>query len=544
MSKTVWFLVLFAFPAHALIPVDGILMGVANEDIQSDPLGSVFNSTYDLRDNAQNAKLKLYQASYESGLNLGESCSYLGVPTYTTNWQEKQARRSMAATLQYLGLDFSIKAIGAYAKKLDVGADDYKRLTKNLVNNYCSKNITVFSLKTIEKSLEFYYKNPMVDIIPNLSNMNFAPSIVKNSTDKPSARSREFDLSIKNFRAFCSWGGEVEDYRMMAPFLANKFVMSFVIKNMLGIRDQMNEKTLKVSLTSAADSTIHVACTDLICRNEPYKRFQKIIPMIAGSTGLENDLPKNYCHHFRFLDYPQKTSDVVKKWIKASDLEDPIFETSHFISLMTGIPDLFNGAETYQNVAIYARSSIDEKWNQWANRALSMFSKDLLYEEALKVKIEPRRDQTALSLKGFQIDLSVTLGEMDRLLASNDKLAVSFNLNLTKNYIREIRTKWKVLEDNIDLEGQAAYRKDIARYLDIQIKDKHKLFPQIVWNEDFSRLLAEELIQQARYYRGSMFDSYQDEVIKVPVRFTYGLFAISYLRYRSDVKAGRVRLAL
>lgn len=544
MTKLVWLLILFAFPAYALIPVEGILMGEANEEIQSDPLRSIFTASYDLRDNAQNAKLKLYQSTYESGLNLGESCTYLGVPAYTTNWQEKQARRSMAATLQYLGLDFSIKAIGAYAKKLDVGEDDYKRLTKNLINNYCSKNITVFSLKTIEKSLDFYYKNPMADIIPSVGNMNFAPSIIKNSTEKPVARSREFDLSIKNFRAFCSWGGEVEDYRLMTPFLSNKFVMSFVIKNMLGLRDQMNEKTLKVSLTPAADSTIHVACTDLICRNEPFQKFKKIIPKIAGSTGLENDLPKNYCHHFRYLDTPKKTADVVKKWIKASELEDPIFETSHFISLLTGIPDLFNGADTYQDVAVFSRSSIDERWNQWANRVLATFSKDLLYEEALKVKIEPQRDRTALSLKGFHIDLSVTLGEMDRLINSNDKLAVSFNFNLTKNYMREIRTKWKVLEDNIDLEGQAKYTKEIAKYLDIQVKEKDKLFPQKVWNEDFSRLLAEELIQQARYYRGSMFDSYQDQVIKVPVRFTYGLFAISYLRYRSDVKAGRVRLAL
>lgn len=534
---------LFAFPAWALIPVEGILMGEANEEIQSDPLRAIFNSSYDLRDNAQNAKLKYYQSAYESGVNLGESCGYLGAPNYSTSWQEKQARRSMAATLQYLGLDFSIKAIGAYAKKLEVSEEDYKRLTKNLVNNYCSKNVTVFSLKTIEKSLEFYYRNPVAEIIPGIGEMSFAPSIIKNSTEKPIARSREFDLSIRNFRAFCSWGGEVEDFRMMTPFLSNKFIMSFVIKNMLGVREQMDEKTFKVSLKQS-DNTIHVACTDLICRNEPIGRFRQIIPQSAGTTGLETDLPKNYCHFFRYLDTPKKTVDSVKKWIKANELEDPIYETSHFISLMTGIPDFFNGADTFQDVAAFTRSSIDERWNQWANRVLTSFSKDLLYEEALKVKIEPRRDRTQLSLKGFQIDLSVTLGEMDRLLNSNDKLAVSFDFKLTKNFMREIRTKWKVLEDNIDLEGQANYTKEIARYLDIQIKDKDKLFPQKVWNEDFSRLLAEELIQQARYYRGSMFDSYKDEVISVPVRFSYGLFAISYLRYRSDVKAGRLRLAL
>jgi hypothetical protein len=101
--------------AFALIPVEGILMGQAANDIQNDPLLKIFSDIYDKGLEGENKKLKLYQSTYESGENLNESCSYLGAPLYSSSWQEKQARRSIAATLQYIGLDTSIKAVGAYA---------------------------------------------------------------------------------------------------------------------------------------------------------------------------------------------------------------------------------------------------------------------------------------------------------------------------------------------------------------------------------------------------------------------------------------------
>jgi hypothetical protein len=107
-----------------------------------------------------------------------------------------------------------------------------------------------------------------------------------------------------------------------------------------------------------------------------------------------------------------------------------------------------------------------------------------------------------------------------------------------------IRTKWSVLEKEADFEGQKHFKEEIANYINLQLKDKEKLFTQKLWNEDFAKLIGEELLQQALSYRGSMFNSYQDEVLRVPVKFSYGLFAISYLRYRSDVAAGRLKVSL
>lgn len=534
---------LFAFSAQALVPVEGILMGEAQNEIQNDPLLRIFSDIYDKSQVGENKKVKLYQATFESGQNLDESCSYLGRPTYSTTWQEKQARRSMAGTLQYIGLDTSIKAIGAYAKKLDVGPQEFAKLSSNLIRNYCSKNITIFSIRNIEKSLDYYYNNAQMSLIPSIESSPFATSSIKISTEKPMARSKEFDLAIKNFRAFCSWGGEVEDYRMMTSYLNNRFIMAFVIKNMIGVQDKIDEKIQKVT-TVPSDDTVQVACTDLICRKENQNTFKQKFPMSVGSTGIATDLPKIFCHHFRYQDSPQTNVPEVKAWIKQNELEDPIFETSQFISLMTGVPDFFSGVDSYRDIPLLVRSSVDERWNIWARDVLGSFSKDLLYEESLKIKVEPRRDLASLGTKGFEIDFSVTLGEMDRLLISNDKLDLTFDLKLSKNYLRAIRTKWSLLDREVDTEGKAEYQAEIARYITLQLREKEKLFLQKMWNEDFAKLIAEELVQQTITYRGPLFGSYQDEVLRVPVKFSYGLFALSYLRYRADVASGRLKLNL
>lgn len=538
-----YLMILIAFSAHALVPVEGIIMGEAQENIQNDPLRAIFSDIYDKSKEGENNKLKLYLSTYESGHYLHESCSYLGAPVYSTIWQEKQAKRMVVSTLQYIGLDTTIKAIGAYARKLEIPEDSFRILQRNLVRNYCSKNVTIFSLRNIEKSLDHYYKNPVTTIIPSVEGSPFVPEFAQKFINKDSVTSREFDHVIRSFRAFCSWGNEIEDYRMLTPYLNNRFIMAFVFKNLMGVQDRIDEKEKKVKTVASAD-TVQVGCTDLICRKTSRDEFLRMFPLSVGSTGIVTDLPKLYCHHFRFQDLPQKSIPEVKEWIKNYELEDPIFETSQFISLMTGVPDFMNGAETYRDIPMLARSSVDQRWTVWANKVLSVFSKDLLYEESFKVKVEPRTNLADVSLNGFMVDFSVTLGEMDRIMKDHDKLGLQFDLKLSKNYLRQIKAKSNIVDNAVDEEGKKALREEIARYLDVQIREKEKFFAQKLWNEEFTRLIADELLKQLRIYRGPLFDSYKDQMLRVPVRFSYGLFALSYLRYRADVAAGRLKLNL
>ncbi|MFP5384554.1 MAG: hypothetical protein ACLGHN_00650 [Bacteriovoracia bacterium] len=538
-----YFFILLSFKAFALVPVEGIIMGEAREEFQHDPLKQIYSDIYDRSKLGENKKLKLYQSSYERGEFLTESCQYLGEPVYSTTWQEKQAHRSIAATLQYIGLDASIKAIGAYANKLELSSSEFNILKRNLVNNYCSKNLSVFSLKTIEKSLQHYYSSPEMSIIPTIDSSPFATASMKKLTERPEARSREFDYVLNNFRAFCSWGGEVEDYRMLVPYLRNSFIMAFVFKNLSGIRDTLDENRMKV-VPKRSEATVQVSCNDLICRKQPFEIFKMNFPLTTGSTGIETDLAKAYCHHFRYLDTPKSKVPQVISWVKSEELEEPVLETSQFISIMTGVPDLVVAAENFKDLPLVLRSNVDERWNLWARNVLGTFSRDLLYEESLKVKLSSPKDLLTLRTKGFKIDLTITLGEMDRLVKDNDKLDMSFNLTLSKNFLRSMKSRWAELQNEVDLEGQKKYRDEIAVYIAHQLKEKEKLLRQKIWNEDFPKFIADDLIAQASLYRGPLFDSYQDEMIKIPVKFSYGLFALSYLRYRADVAKGRLNLSL
>jgi hypothetical protein len=543
-SILIGYLLFLSSTVFALVPVEGILLGQAVNEYQQDPLNFIFSDIYDKSMAGENTKLRLYQSTYESGALLKESCSLFSPPTYASNWMEKQAKRSMVSTVQYIGLDTSIKAIGAYAKKFEVTEDAFKKLSNNLIKNYCSKNITVFSIKRLEQALDHYYKNPQNNLIPSVENSPFITTLYKTKTESVQGRSNEFDQAINNFKAFCSWGGDVVDYRMMVPYLNNSFIMAFMIKNMTGVQDKYDPVLQKVNQLPSPD-TVQVGCTDLICRKVSLDKFKQSFPRSVGSTGLYTDLAKLYCHHFKTQDYSGSNSiPVVQTWIKKMELEDPIFESSFFISLMTGVPDAVFGVDNYRELPVVAKSSLDERWKNWSNTVLKSFSKDMLFEESLKIKAEPRRDKSALRAQGFWLDFSVTLGEMDRIVDENDKLTLSFDLKLSKNYIRHVRSKWIDLSNNMDEEGRIQFRDQISKYLDLQLKEKEKYFRQKMWNDDFSRLIVQELVEQILVYNGPMFDSYKEEMLKVPVKFTYGIFALSYLRYRADVKAGRLKLNL
>ncbi len=541
--KLVWFLLFMSLPCWALVPVEGIILGEANQSYQTDPLAFIFRDHSHGTPDDEFKKVKFYQHGFQRGLELKESCGYLRDLTYSQKWMETQAKRSLASGLQYVGLDLSIKAIGAYAKAVDLEPEAYQQLSKNIVRNYCSKNMTLFSLKTLEKSLEYAYNNPDQDVLPTLSTSPYVAPEVKSKIESQETRKKEFDYAIKNFRAFCSWGGSVEDYRLMTPYLKNPFIMSFVIENMSGLVSEFNEKSKSV-IPVKNEKSIQVACRELVCRDVTSQEFAKLYPLSAGSTGVNTDLKKLYCQEFRDLDFRvTRTLPEVRKWVKQSDEEQFIFETNFFISMMSGVSDVLFSVSTYQELFPLMKARTDERWTNWATELLGSFSHNLLYEESLKVKATSRGELSFREKQKFTLDFLVTMGEMDRML-ENDKLKLSFNLKISKNFLRYLRSRWDQLARNSDIEGQPALKQEFARLINVQLKEKQKLFSQPMWNDDFSILIVDELLAQVIDYQGNFFNSYQEEMLDVPVKFSFGTLAMGYLRYRADVRAQRLKLNL
>ncbi len=540
------FLLLFliqSFSVWALVPVEGILRGEAELEYQQDPLRHIFPS-FKLQKGDEARKVKFYHHRYQQGEYLNGSCSYYGSISYGDSWRESQAIRSVASTLQYIGLDTAIKALGTYARELSVDESSYSYLVDNLVTNYCSKNLTLFSLKTVKASLNHYYKNPHTELIPRIESSPYTSEVFKNSTGGPASRTNEFEYSIELFRDFCSWGGDISDYRMMAPYLKNRFIMSFIFENINKKKPHLNEETAKVSLIENPDG-LQVNCEELICRKVDTETFVKKFPLSVGSSGLSSDLEKMYCQHFRYLDYKNDSIPQVKEWIKEQSLESVVFRQNLMISFMSGIPDPFFGLNDYKELPFLAKSSIDERWTKWSKDVLASFSKDLLFEESMKISVKPKSDYVSLVTEGYTLDLFITLGEMDRMLGEMDKFKMKFDIKLSKNYLLWLRKEWSQSLKEANYDGQKKLQQHIQVTLQTLFKDKEAHYQQKIWNDDLFRILADELLMQVSKAPVSWFETgYEDKMIKIPVTFHYGIFALSYLKYRADIVSDSGKLKL
>ena len=542
IKKVLFAALLFPTIALALVPVEGILRGEANLEYQQDPLRFIF-PVINLDKSEEAKKVKFYAHRYQRGDELVDACRYYGPTEYTESWKEDQAKRSVAATLQYIGLDTAIKAVGAYAKELSIDESSYENLTENLVSQYCSKNMTIFATKTVKASLKHYYQNPE-DILPKIESSPYATDVFKNHAGSNMARQNEFEYAIELFRDFCSWGGEVSDYRMMGPYLSNRFFMSFVIENLTNVKQKFDNETGRVSLIEDKD-TLKVNCDQLICRKTSIEDFTRKFPLTVGSSGLKTDLEKLYCHHFRYQDYKHDTIPEVKSWIKAQSLEAPVFRQNFLLSLMNGIPDPMMGMPDYKELPFLAKSNIDERWGKWARDVLDVFSGDLLFEESLKIQVKDRSDYVSLVTKGYSIDLFITLGEMDRMLGESDKLSMTFDIKLAKSYMLWIRKEWSDALKKADYERQTKLQVHLEKTLAALFKPKEEHYLQKIWNDDLFRIVSQELIHQISRAPTSWFETgYKDKMMEIPVKFYYGVFALNYLKYRADSKSHEGKLSL
>jgi hypothetical protein len=127
------------------------------------------------------------------------------------------------------------------------------------------------------------------------------------------------------------------------------------------------------------------------------------------------------------------------------------------------------------------------------------------------------------------------LGELDRVL-DDDKLGLTINLKLSRSWLRWLRVQWSVLNKRPDPEAREAFIDEVAMRLKPQVDIKQKYFPTPLFGEGLEQILAGELIEQVLLYQGTLFDSYDDKMIQVPVRLHYGMFALSYMRYKAVIK--------
>jgi len=525
----------FSSSIYALVPLEGLILGDVKDIRQFDPLSKVHSKNSIIDKSKINEfeldRFKKYIGLYRQGANLKFSCDYESKHTYASSWSKSQAKRSIVSTLQYVGLDTSMKAIVKYLKLLEYTEEEFNKLSTNLITNTCSKNLTVYSIKLLKANFRNLYKVESSNQfeLPTIMESPFFSERVKSRSNSHKAKKHELNLSIKNFRAFCSWGGDTDNYRMLSPYLKNPYIMSFIFNQLLERSILWNNKEKTIEYTKNKD-TVKVACEGLVCRKSSNTAFLQKFPRMIGSTELKTDFSHLYCNHFKKVIYETKDQNPkIKKWIDTLSDEESLLEGMNFTALITGIPDLLTSAEKFSDLRVALKENITSRWDKWAQNKSEQFVTDLLYEESLNIDLVSMKDSPEIFKGNFQVIFDFTLGEMDRELLVVDKISSMFNLNFPKSYLRWIRDDY-IKKNNIsDYEGIKVLKQKLASNINLQLSAKKKLFLIPLWNEKMGPIITDELIDQLIDYKGNYFADFSHKKMNIPVKFRFGLFALKYL---------------
>jgi len=535
-------LLLGATPALALVPLEGLLKGEVGEDTQSDPLSFVFQEPASSAP-WQRVQHKRYQRLLEDAQRLESSCRVVGEARYGSPQAEVIARRSVVATLQYLGIDYTVKALGRYARELQMPQDEYTKLAENLVKSSCSPNLSVYGVKLVQQNLKAAWQSSEFPL-PSLPGWPYSAEALVTKVNSVDAKEREFHHTIELFRAFCSWGGDTQNYRLLVPVLKHPVLMSWLYRHLQNQSWRWDEKQEALTLVEGSGA-VQVNCQDYLCRRSTGGEFRERFPLTVGSTGLGTDLERLYCHHFKRQELsPKGLPPSVAGWVRALNPENEHWLTGQFQALVTGVADLTVALGKWPELKDDLRAGIDERWGRWAQQLIQRFSRDLLFEESLEIKVRPRRDPTLIRDRLFGVELAVTMGELDRIIQDDDKLSMKLHLKLSRNWLRWVRSSYTDAARTSSPEKREAFVAEVAARLRPLVEEKQKYFPTPLIKTGLEDILAAELIEQLLLYQGPLFDELTDKMLEVPVQLRYGMFALGYIRYKALLKSRATTLDL
>jgi hypothetical protein len=512
------------------------MMNDIKSNWQFDPLDTVFSINHTQSVDIDKMKIKYQQMMIKEGHSLEDKCLSVGESRYHSTYQKDLALRSYISTLQYVGIEKIIKTIASLSRKLNIEKDEYKNLTTELVSKNCSPNISIMGHKLINAYfLKSYDEN---NELFKLNNSNYFSAEIKAKSEEDKYFEKSMYMAIKNFRSFCSWGGNVNDLRMLTPFLGNPTIASFINTHLSGKYYSFNTQKNSVDKTFDPEKSTQVHCQDLICRKTTFVDFRQKFPRMVGSQTLENELDRLYCQYFAGKSYPKKedTNRSVFHWIKEQTLEEEKLEVSFFQSMFTELPEMMLLANTFEELKPLIASQFKENWNKWAQVSSDTFSHKLYFEETLKVSYMENKS------KKLELNFLMSLGELDKVFTVEDKISTEMHLKLSQGYLYWIKSSWKDGLRSSDPQKNIALIKQVAQYLGAQLKTKESKFKMNFWGEGFENELAKHLVSNVLTQEYSMDKLKPEAIVKIPVKFEFGLFALTFLRYKAQVEKVKLEL--
>ena len=516
----------------ALVPIESLILGDISSQYQekeSDPLAYIFRP--DVSVGAENLTYRQQLGSYlgfaQEGKNLDNFCKSRPQVQYRTVWNKEQVKRSAVATLQYVGLDLTVRAIGKYAKFLEFTPEQYENMTDQLVGNFCSPNLTVISMRELKRNLKIKYEQGDFEL-PSIKENPLFPQKLSSFNKIDEAVEQELLQTIKLFRALCSWGGDVDDLRLLVPLVRHPVVMAFVARQMGGKKIIWKDDDKSIRLADDR-STPKILCENMICRKRNNEYYLRSIPFSLGSEGIDRDVSMLYCSEFRDADYSKIPHPQIKKWIDKKSFDDDNLMIGQFIALVTGIPDFFVRAKNFNDAQDFLRMSVDRSFDEWSQDKTANFSKDLYYEEGLLIEKVDRSLFFRPDRPNFKVVLDVNMGEVDRANQMVGKISVSFNLQLSKNLLASVRQRWSDVDPRKEKDQRDLIAGFLKNHVAEQIEAERKKFIIPPWKGDLDNVIVREILEQLVSYRGSFFNERDRSLVQIPVVFNYAPFALRYI---------------
>ena len=543
LKLTVGLTLFFSVSIQALVPIENLVLGDYDDDSllsNRSPLNYLFTELYEGQSKTtshQRLQIKKMLGLYLEGENLKNFCEKRVPIKYVSDWEKRLAIRSILTTLQYVGLDISVKAIGRLSRELKFTENEYENFTNRLMLNYCSENTSVISLREIRNNLKNEFKNVRKKNDP----LKYLPIDILNSVmqSKDKRKEQELLMASELFKSVCSWGGRTENVRLLVPLVTDPTIMSYIIRKMSDLEVDWDKEDDSVILVNAKNS--HKAlCENTVCRLRPSDEFEDLFPRSLGSTSIKDDIERLYCQNLSRLEYNEEgLPKVIRKWLKEKNKEGDQLLRSYFLSEVSGIPALDVQTEKFNQLRAILRSSIDKSWTDWAVLANENHINNLFFEEALSVEIIPRDRYYDFFTPKFSVEFGVNLGELDRSNMGHGKLTSVYNLEIRKEFLRWMRRSWILRNVNNDAELKYL-RQRMRTQISWQIAELKKKFRIPFWqnNEDIEGLIANELLIQLESYRGTYFSEISgvSKKVVIPLKFYFGPFALKYLGHKAKIE--------
>ena len=378
------------------------------------------------------SNLGLYRALVEEGRKLKDSCRLnKAIITYINPRNKEQAQRSVMASVQRMGLEITVKSLAKYAQYFHFNESEYGNLVENLTENYCSENLSVFSIKKLKKvMMESFHGNDFKlpgEVFPSLIQKYghfFEP--------ERTYRQKEFKANLDLFKIFCSWQGAAHDATLLAPLLRDPVWMAYTMEQLSSVMRVWNPKTGTIEYKRDANTT-KALCRGFICRKTDTENFEESFYYSAGSARIRDDFQRLYCQHFKQIDFRYWNIDPkIKKMIHGWGLDDLLMLNRQMIALVTGFPDFLIRSRPDEGPENSMAFAIEHYWRTWASTLNSRPNYAIAFEAALAVELVDRSLYFNPYSDRLSVEFDINMGEFDRTYQKVGKIGVETNLSLYK----------------------------------------------------------------------------------------------------------------